>query len=315
MQVSRAGRARVLLLLLGLPCGLGTGLAWGQVLPVAASAAGCETGTWPPPHVQALALAIALALLLPVATALLMHRRQSRLLAAHRALEARLREHTLALEEASLTDTLTGLRNRRFLLDRIDADCAAVLRRHGASLASGLPLADGDYLFFLMDLDRFKRLNDAHGHAAGDAVLRQLRERLERVFRSGDYMIRWGGEEFLIVARDTSRRHAAELAERLRALVADTPFLTTQGESLAVSCSVGFACFPLMPAQPAAFAWHEVVAAADAALYAAKRAGRNRWLGVAQAGGADAESLRGLLALPAEQWGSQPGLELQASAD
>ena len=132
----------------------------------------------------------------------------------------------------------------------------------------------------LLDIDHFKsKSTTSHGHAAGDAVLVQMRERLQEVFREADYLVRWGGEEFLVVARNTSRAAAPELAERARRSVGDRPFMLPQGRTLLRTCSIGFACFPLAPSQPRAAGWALAVDLADAALYAAKREGRNRWVG------------------------------------
>ena len=200
-----------------------------------------------------------------------------------------LQAKTVALEESSLSDPLTGLRNRRFLTQHIDADVALAVRCHeqargnGAGVGNGngaAPPEDGDLIFFLLDLDHFKALNDRLGHAAGDAVLQQMRERLTAVFREADYLVRWGGEEFLIVARDTSRAHAAELAERARLQVSGAPFDLGEGRRVDVTCSVGFAAFPLAPAFPRAMDWAATIALADEALYAVKRGGRNGWEGV-----------------------------------
>ncbi|MDG0834200.1 two-component regulator propeller domain-containing protein [Roseateles saccharophilus] len=231
--------------------------------------------------------------------ALLLRGRTAHLLARQRELEARVHERTQALEEASLTDPLTGLRNRRYLLEHIEADCAAARRRVGSAAA--------DLVFFLVDLDHFKLLNDTYGHAAGDAVLAQIRARLCAVFRAGDAMVRWGGEEFLVAVRDSARGHAPDLAERLRQCVAGQPFDTPAGP-LDMSCSVGFAAYPLMPARSEAFGWQEVVGVADAALYAAKSAGRNRWRGVERVDGDDAVAARAALAagVPPAVWRAGP---------
>ncbi|WP_431100528.1 two-component regulator propeller domain-containing protein [Roseateles noduli] len=192
-----------------------------------------------------------------------------------------LQAKTVALEESSLSDPLTGLRNRRFLTQHIDADVALAVRRHEQAHSDRVaPPDDGDLIFFLLDLDHFKTLNDRLGHAAGDAVLQQMRERLTVVFREADYLVRWGGEEFLIVARDTSRAHAAELAERARLQVSGAPFDLGEGRTVDVTCSVGFAAFPLAPAFPRALDWAATIALADEALYAVKRGGRNGWEGV-----------------------------------
>jgi diguanylate cyclase (GGDEF)-like protein len=217
------------------------------------------------------------------------------------ALSEALRQKSVALEEASLSDPLTGLRNRRFLSLHIDADVALCLRRHEQAGGAGAAGEEDDLLFFLLDLDHFKAVNDEHGHAAGDALLTQIQARLRAVFRESDYLVRWGGEEFLIVARATSRRHAAELAERARAMVAGQPFLLDKGQPLVCSCSVGFACFPLSRAAPRALDWSATVALADAALYAAKHAGRDTWAGVLAApAGLDAATLAARARRPAE---------------
>ncbi len=203
-----------------------------------------------------------------------------------------LAEKSAALERSSLSDPLTGLANRRFLTRHIEGDVAMAQRRYD-NLARGMGLpADPDLIFFLIDIDDFKRVNDEHGHAAGDAVLSQMRGRLAPVFRETDYLVRWGGEEFLIVARGAARAHAAELAERARQAVAEQPFVLDDGSRLQRSCSLGFACFPLSTAHPRALDWAATLDLADAALYAAKHSGRNTWVGVLDAGSLDEAALR-----------------------
>ncbi|HVR98236.1 MAG TPA: two-component regulator propeller domain-containing protein [Thermoanaerobaculia bacterium] len=199
-----------------------------------------------------------------------------------RKLEQLIRERTLELqeaytriEEASLTDPLTGLRNRRFLEQSIAADLALVDRRY----QEGHP-EEADLVFLLLDLDHFKSVNDTHGHAAGDAVLVQAAAVLRGVMRSSDHVVRWGGEEFLAVARFVDRRNAPELAEKIRAAFALHPFQLPDGTVLRRTCSLGFAAYPFAPSEPRAVGWEEVVDLADSGLYAAKRSGRNRWVGV-----------------------------------
>ncbi len=204
-----------------------------------------------------------------------------------------LQQRSEALEASSLTDPLTGMRNRRFLTQHIEANLAVSVRQHEARRSHGAPLHDdADLVFFLVDLDHFKRVNDAHGHAAGDAVLRQMAERLQQVFRASDHLVRWGGEEFLIVAVGTSRDSAADQAERVRAAVADRPFMLDDGNTIDQTCSIGFACFPPAPTWPRAIDWPEVVSLADAALYRIKAAGRNGWLGIVSAEADSQTSLR-----------------------
>lgn len=222
-------------------------------------------------------------------------------------LEARVRERTVelhdltlalqresaALHESSFTDPLTGLRNRRFLTQHIDSEVALAVRSHEQRLHHGSePSTQVDLIFFMFDIDHFKAVNDRYGHAAGDAVIKQMRSRLLSVFRDSDYLVRWGGEEFLVVARGTSRNIAIELAERAGAAVSDSPFELDDGTRLSKTCSVGFSCFPLCPEQPRALGWSDAVKLADASLYAVKNAGRNGWMGVLGARASSPEALR-----------------------
>ncbi len=197
-------------------------------------------------------------------------------------LQALVDERTAELREASLTDALTGLRNRRYLELRLQDDLRLCLRRFEAS-EPGLPGPDSDLVLMLLDLDHFKRVNDAHGHAAGDAVLVTLAERLRQVFRDTDSLVRWGGEELLVLVRETSRADAAELAARVCAAVRDQPFGIGLGQAVAVSVSIGFAAFPLDPRRPRAWDWPATLALADSALYAAKARGRDGYFGIIEA--------------------------------
>jgi len=196
------------------------------------------------------------------------------------ATSAALQEKTAELERASLTDALTGLHNRRYLAAHIDADVALCRRRHVDAAARGTPARNADLVFFLIDLDHFKRINDASGHAAGDAVLVQMRQRLSACFRDSDHLVRWGGEEFLVVSRDADRGRAAELAARAVAGVSGQAFALPGGGVQHATCSVGYAALPLQPALPDAHGWADAVALADVALYAAKQAGRDGWVGI-----------------------------------
>ncbi|HVE71992.1 MAG TPA: GGDEF domain-containing protein [Thermoanaerobaculia bacterium] len=166
------------------------------------------------------------------------------------------------IEEASLTDPLTGLRNRRFLEQTIAADLELASRGHG------------DLVVLLADLDHFKSVNDTHGHAAGDAVLAELARLLVATFRASDYVVRWGGEEFLIVVRFVDRATAGGLAEKLRAAVAAHSFPLPDGTILRRTCSIGFSVWPQQGTS-----WDQTIDRADAALYAAKRGGRNAAVG------------------------------------
>jgi diguanylate cyclase (GGDEF)-like protein len=171
-----------------------------------------------------------------------------------------LQEAYVRIEEASLTDPLTQLRNRRFLEQAITSDIELASRR------------GEDLVVLLVDLDHFKSVNDTYGHAAGDAVLTQTAQVLKSAFRASDYVVRWGGEEFLVVARFISRGNAADLAEKLRAAVETHPFVLPDGGELRKTCSIGVAAYPSN-----GLTFEQIVQRADEALYEAKRSGRNRF--------------------------------------
>lgn len=193
----------------------------------------------------------------------------------------KLSEQATALEKASLTDSLTGLNNRRFLTQNIQRDLKRVQRYYIDCENQGIqPTFESDVLFLVIDLDHFKRINDTHGHQAGDAVLVETRYRLSRIFRDTDYLIRWGGEEFLAVVHNTSRREAHILAERVVTEINGCAFKINDHVRLSVSCSVGFAPYPLQQQHYNFFDWHTTVAIADAALYESKSRSRDTWTGI-----------------------------------
>ncbi len=193
-----------------------------------------------------------------------------------RVLSEALRVRTREFEEASLTDPLTGLRNRRFMSLQMASEMALWMRRQAQPAGGDAPR---DMVVFLIDVDHFKDVNDRHGHAAGDELLRQFAARLRDVFRASDHLVRWGGEEFLVVARDTHRGAAAELAERVREAIAGAPFMHS-GTPVTMTASIGWAPLPWDVATPQALGWEAVVAIADLALYTVKQGGRNGWLGL-----------------------------------
>jgi diguanylate cyclase (GGDEF)-like protein len=204
--------------------------------------------------------------------------------AAYRRLEATLQalsETKAQLEEASLTDSLTGLHNRRFLLQHIDSDVAFALRQYDEWSKAGGDgvLPNADLVFFMVDLDHFKSINDTYGHGAGDTVLMQVRNRLQMVFRDSDHIIRWGGEEFLVVARGAARAEAPLMAERVRRAIADLAFELPEDLPIHRTCSIGFACFPFVRQRPRLLGWSQVLELADQCLYQAKNSGRNTWVG------------------------------------
>lgn len=208
-------------------------------------------------------------------------RKRNRTLAAVVELRtAELQTAITALSEQSVTDPLTGLKNRRYLHHCIENDVAMAKRQgtqpHDESTHT-------DMAFLMVDIDHFKEVNDTYGHAAGDRVLQQMRDILLTASRESDTPIRWGGEEFLILARRTHAGDGRLMAERLRAMVAAHPFDLGNSVRIHRTCSIGFASYPFFPAARDALNWEQVVNLADECMYAAKRRGRNGWVGV-QAG-------------------------------
>lgn len=186
-----------------------------------------------------------------------------------------LQEAYAELKAISQQDQLTGLHNRHYLYAHIERDIQDCLRQHRDKVDK-----PSDFIFFLIDLDHFKHINDQFGHPGGDAVLMAMKELLNKVFRQSDYLIRWGGEEFLVITRHTQRQHANQLAERLRMEVANHDFVMEKGPPQRLTCSIGYAPFPFLPHDADAYPWSDILVLADKALYAAKHSQRNAWVGL-----------------------------------
>ncbi len=159
------------------------------------------------------------------------------------------------------TDGLTALLNRRGLEARAE-EAVALSRRYGRPLAC-----------LMVDIDHFKRVNDTYGHRAGDAVLRQVAERIRLATRISDIVARYGGEEFVLLLPETDEESAVIAAEKVRARIANEPLPVSNGTDAAVELrvSVGIGCVDETTADA-----HELFSTADEALYRAKRLGRDR---------------------------------------
>jgi diguanylate cyclase (GGDEF)-like protein len=191
---------------------------------------------------------------------------------------AELAQANRELQEASLSDPLTGTRNRRFFNSMITADASQAVRAYRGSEVYGRD--HRDLLFFMVDIDHFKDVNDLYGHDAGDRVLVQIAERLNRVVRESDFLIRWGGEEFLVVFRAAERNDGALLASRILKAVNSVQFDLGNDRRLGRSCSIGWAAFPWLPPACSDLPVDEVLRLADRGLYLAKQQGRNQAVGV-----------------------------------
>ena len=215
------------------------------------------------------------------------------------------------LEIISLTDKLTGLHNRHFLESHINTELEQCRRmQHGSG--STAAAANSELALFIIDLDHFKLLNDNHGHSAGDEVLKHLRHIMQQVFRQSDYLVRWGGEEFVAVARNINRDEVSHLAQRFVNAVQHTPIRITGDEPLHITCSVGYACYPLPLGEPAMH-WQRLLKLADLCLYAAKYSGRNGWVGLDNCTADLPLSQAGINAAQMQAWHQQGMLQLQHS--
>ena len=169
-----------------------------------------------------------------------------------------------ALYDQSVRDPLTGLLNRRAL--------ATLLEQHQR-------LAGETDALFLVDIDYFKQINDIQGHSAGDQVLRIIAKRLKQVCRGSDLVVRWGGEEFLIILKNTDSEMLANFSTRLLNAIGGEPI--THGEhSIAVTATGGFVALPLLGTDESDLSWERAIQLADLLLYYGKAHGRNQVNGI-----------------------------------
>jgi len=167
----------------------------------------------------------------------------------------------------SITDALTGAFNRRYLMEQLPRELERC-RRYANPIS-----------VIMCDIDHFKQLNDARGHAAGDDVLQQFAARMQKSIRAtSDWVARYGGEEFLIVLPETGYEGAQIVAEKMRSMMTSSPFLTRAGDA-EVTASFGVASTG--PQGPdLALKVETLIKSADECLYRSKQAGRNRTLGI-----------------------------------
>jgi len=178
------------------------------------------------------------------------------------------------LKIQSERDPLTGLANRRHFQ-------AAIKELAKEGRLSGT--------VFLIDIDHFKRINDVQGHAAGDSVLVEVAKRLSSALREDDLVVRWGGEEFLIVVKAREPAYAQALAQRLLDLIAQ-PAIAHGQQMISVTASIGFASFPIEP-HGLNLNWERAIDLVDTVMYMAKAHGRNKAYGIERIEAADEEQL------------------------
>jgi diguanylate cyclase (GGDEF)-like protein len=176
----------------------------------------------------------------------------------------KLRHNQNLLKALSERDALTQLANRR--------------QFHAVMAARGDAPLDGSLV--IIDIDHFKRINDSHGHAAGDVVIKTMADRLSQAVRDGDMVVRWGGEEYLVYAPTLKGTYAKQWVERLMPVLCGKPIALPDGTLLDVTCSMGFITLPIPPLG-VSMGWERALNWADLALYAAKNRGRRRAIGIA----------------------------------
>ena len=184
------------------------------------------------------------------------------------------------LSDASVSDQLTGLRNRRFVDQYVDPETARIDRLWTRFEKYPDGPAPGGLFFMMIDLDGFKHINDEYGHHAGDRALLGVRDRLLDACRNSDVVVRWGGDEFLIVGEYRSPEGVQMLAERLRTTLAEPPYDLGDGHQVRLSGSIGFAPYPFIPGAATRLGWEQVVGLADRGAYLSKASGRNAWHGL-----------------------------------
>jgi len=191
----------------------------------------------------------------------------------------KLKEMNTSLQVSSLSDPLTGLRNRRFVFEEVSRDLD-VIRRKLERRDEGISDDEVSELVFMMiDLDHFKPINDTYGHAAGDQILLEVRDVLLGACRKSDFVIRWGGDEFVVIGKQAGPGEAEALAERIRSRIAERSFTLAEGQTVRTTCSVGFSAFPLFRGQADNADLDQILTLADSLMYEAKQH-RNAWAGM-----------------------------------
>lgn len=190
-------------------------------------------------------------------------------------LERLVASKTEALRIAATTDPLTGLCNRHRFSEWMRDDLAAIHARAGAARSEDAV----DLFVAAIDLDHFKLVNDHHGHAAGDAVLKAVAGRLLRFKRKDDWIFRFGGEEFVYLGVNCHRDDGKQLAEQIVAEIAELRVELDSGVLIQPTASLGWSVYPFYRERPDLFSLDFVITVADRALYLAKQLGRNQACG------------------------------------
>ncbi len=204
------------------------------------------------------------------------HRLQKRKEELEKIIELRTKE----LKEASLKDPLTGLRNRRFFSEILNSEVESFtkLKLYIKNNPSRRTTEKEKSIFgvYIFDIDLFKKINDTYGHDAGDRVLKQFADILQTSVRIDDVVIRWGGEEFLVILKYSNSEYLSTFATNIKNKISSFDFIiSNEGKIINITCSIGYISFPLYEDFPEELTFEESIMFADLGLYYSKRNGRN----------------------------------------
>jgi len=197
------------------------------------------------------------------------------------------------IKNLSLTDSLTDLKNRRFVSEIIIPKITSftstkeyiLSRKKNRREDEVITNKTGVYGIFLFDIDHFKMVNDNYGHDAGDIVLKQFSDILKNSVRADDFVIRWGGEEFLVILKSTNPQYLKNYANKIKTKIENTDFLISDsGKTIKKTCSIGYTRFPFLDLKPKMLTFEQMVMIADLGLYYSKNNGRNKAVGVLSTG-------------------------------
>jgi diguanylate cyclase (GGDEF)-like protein len=202
-------------------------------------------------------------------------------------LEEKVRDRTQQLElankelkELALHDPLTRLHNRRYVYEYISGLSESFVKSKAAVYFNrqkrDLSLGNNVIGVYLIDIDFFKNVNDTYGHAIGDEVLVKITNVLKNIIRDDDYIIRWGGEEFLIILNKTKIEYLKVFSKKVLDIVSKTPIELMEGQKIYITCSIGCTFLPFEPELSDLFTLEQTINISDLAMYKAKERGRNR---------------------------------------
>ncbi|KNY29772.1 protein kinase domain-containing protein [Pseudobacteroides cellulosolvens] len=202
-------------------------------------------------------------------------------------LEEKVRQRTEQLElannelkELALHDPLTRLHNRRYVYEYITGLSESFVKSKAAVYYNrqkrDLSIGNNVIGIYLIDIDFFKNVNDTYGHATGDEVLIKITKVLKSLIRDDDYIVRWGGEEFLIILNKTKVEYLTVFSKKVLTLVSETPLELPEGKKIYITCSIGCTYLPFEPEISDLFTLEQTINISDFAMYKAKEKGRNR---------------------------------------